>query len=196
MKRSKCLVTTVWAVVAVAMMLGGCSTDNPIEPTQMNTSGRVVQSTTGPVTILGLDRTQQATSSLSKASGVDVQREEFIQAAVGGEIVVGNTVLGHSKLVFEPNALPQDMTISITYRKEEYCEGIFEPHGTQFNEPVLVELSYRNADVSDYDENELRIYYYNESTGLWELVGGTVDVANKTVSVYLEHFSRYAIVKT
>ncbi len=196
MKRCEKLLQLMWVVVVMSLVFVGCSTDNPVVPNEANTSGRVVQSTTGPVTILGMDQAQKDGASLAKSEAVDVHVEQFIDASEGGEIVLGNGDLGFSKIIFEPNALPEDMTISITYREDEYCEGIFEPHGTVFNVPVRIELSYLNADLTNVNEEELEVYYYNESTGLWEVVGGDVDVPTKSVSVYLEHFSRYAIVKT
>jgi hypothetical protein len=150
----------------------------------------VVQSNTGPVTLLQVD------DSLGKRNRAALYAEEFITAADGGELVVGNWILGFSKMIFQPNDLPQDLLISVSWCDGQFCEGVFDPHGTQFNQPVRVELSYRRAILRGGDENDLRVYYFNEDTGIWEYIGGEVDTENKVIVVYLEHFSRYAIVKT
>jgi|GEM_PF-1141798 len=192
------------SVVAVAMMatfiigITGCSQDSPMSPVtknQSNSSGRVVQSDIGPVTILQLSQTHRESESLSKVAGT-YSSEKFIKAVEGGVVTVGNNDLGYSKIVVDPNDLPEDMTISLQWASDGYCEGEFGPHGTQFNDPVKVVLSYKGADLSDIDEDDLKISYYNEDTGIWEVMGGTVDTENKEVVVYLEHFSRYAITKT
>lgn len=189
---SKTLSAALFVLVTIAFIFVGCSTDTSVAPPQQQTvNGLQVESNTGPVTIL-----KMKPSSLAKGEKINLSTQGFIDAEQGGQLVVGTPIRGYSKLVFEPNALPEDMTITITYWIDEYFEGVFDPHGTQFNEPVRVELSYRNADLTGIDENDLKIYYYNESLNIWEYVGGEIDAENKLVICYLEHFSRYAIVKT
>lgn len=182
--------TALYIFVALAFIIVGCSTDTSMAPTQQTANGLQVQSTDGPVTML-----QMKQGSLAKSEWTFFT-EVFIDAEQGGQLVVGNPIRGYSKLIFPPNAVSEDMTISLEFWIDDFFEGLFEPHGTNFDEPVRVELSYKNADLTGVDENGLQIYYYNESIGLWEHVGGEVDTANKIVVCYLEHFSRYAIIKT
>ena len=59
--------------------------------------------------------------------------------------------------------------------------------------PIEVELSYKMADLSGCDETTLKVYYYNEEEDIWEFIGGEVDIKNKKIIVYLNHFSRYAV---
>ncbi len=195
MKSTKIIATVGLVVLVLSFIFWGCSSQNPTTPTP-ETHGLVVQSNTGPVTLIKFDRSLFSNSSLAKSEGTDTHNEVYIEAAVGGEVVVGNTDLGYSKVVFQPNDLPSDMTISMTYPVDDYCDGLFDPHVSQFNSPVYVELSYKNTDLTDTNEDDLRIYYYNESTELWEYIGGTVDKDRKVVTGYVDHFSRYAIVKT
>lgn len=179
----------LFLAIAIAFILVSCSTDNTMAPNVVKDS-YVVQSNTGPVTLLQVD------NALGKRSGAELYAEQFITAADGGALVVGNTLQGFSTFTFEPNALPQDLLISVSWCDGQFCEGVFNPHGTQFNQPVRVELSYKRAVLRGIDENDLKVYYYNEDTDLWEYIGGEVDTENKVIVVYLEHFSRYAIVKT
>ncbi len=183
--------TALFLLVALVFVFLGCSTDSSVTPSQQNVNGLRVESNTGPVTILKLKP-----DALAKGEKAAFSTQIYVTVAEGGQLVVGNPSRGYSKLIFEPNAISEDMTISLTYWIDDFFEGVFEPHGIQFNEPVRVELSYKNADLTGIDENDLKIYYFNESTNLWEYVGGDVDAANKLVVCYLEHFSRYAIVKT
>ena len=94
--------------------------------------------------------------------------------------------------------MPEDLVISFDWAASGTLAGMlssleFGPHGTQFNNPVKVELSYKMADVKGIDESKLRIFYFNEETGIWELVGGEVDKRGRKVTVYVAHFSRYAV---
>ncbi|MCH7754074.1 hypothetical protein IH970_02975 [candidate division KSB1 bacterium] len=43
------------------------------------------------------------------------------------------------------------------------------------------------------DENDLRIWYYDENNSLWELAGQIVNTQEKYVEGTTTHFSRYAI---
>ncbi|MFC4102656.1 InlB B-repeat-containing protein [Paenibacillus xanthanilyticus] len=45
------------------------------------------------------------------------------------------------------------------------------------------------------DEDLLGVYYYNEGTKAWEYVGGSVDPVKQTVTVTLEHLSKYAVLE-
>ena len=124
--------------------------------------------------------------------------EKLIKANTGGEIKVGNKELGESKIKFDKHALPEDLTIAFQWSAYGTFEGmlnnlVFGPHGTQFNKPVKVELSYKTADLQSVDEKKLKVFYFNEETGLWELVGGNVDTRGKKVTARLKHFSRYAV---
>ena len=90
------------------------------------------------------------------------------------------------------NALGNWTPITFWWESNSF-QAEFSPHGTMFNVPVRMELSYEDADLTGIDENDLRIYYYNDATQEWELIGDQVDTVNKIVIGYTNHFSRYAI---
>ncbi|WP_171056540.1 S-layer homology domain-containing protein, partial [Paenibacillus sinopodophylli] len=56
---------------------------------------------------------------------------------------------------------------------------------------VELSLPYSNG----ADEDLLGIYYYNEASKEWEYVGGSVDTTKNTVTVTLEHLSKYAVLE-
>ena len=115
----------------------------------------------------------------------------------GGTIKVGDDEHGKSKLVIPENAIDEGDEVSITFWWEStgFLQGgaDFSPHGITFNEPVRVELSYKDADLNGVDEDDLEIRYYNEATGQWEFIGNDVDKGKKVVKGTTDHFSRYAI---
>lgn len=89
--------------------------------------------------------------------------------------------------------MPEDMTITFQWAAYGIFQGVFGPHGTQFNHPVKVVLSYKSADLRGVVEENIRVYYFNHSTGYWEFIGGDLDMKHKRITVELSHFSRYAL---
>ncbi|MFQ5674310.1 MAG: hypothetical protein ACE5G1_00310 [bacterium] len=113
----------------------------------------------------------------------------------GGTLLVGDKKHGVSELSIPANALSDKVLITFWWESTGFLEGgaDFSPHGTQFNEPVRIELSYQDADLNGINEDDLKIYYYHEDTGIWEVIGDEVHKDKKTVVGYTTHFSRYAI---
>ena len=123
---------------------------------------------------------------------------KYIKAHKGGGLDVGNKEAGRSKIKFKKYDLPKDADIKFEWAASNCLEGRvtdmqFGPHGIKFNCPVEVWLSCKMADLTDIDEDKLQVFYYNEETDMWELIGGEVDKSKKKVKVHLPHFSRYAL---
>jgi len=89
--------------------------------------------------------------------------------------------------------LQDDTLIEFEWAADGTIDGTFAPHGIYFNNPIRTEFSYKLAEAKGFNEEDLRIFYYNETTGIWEYINSTVDTKNKIVIAYLEHFSRYAV---
>lgn len=124
--------------------------------------------------------------------------KKFIRKLKGGKVEVGDHEVGKSKLDFKKHDLPEDVTISFAWAPSSKLSGMlnnleFGPHGLQFNNPVECKLSYKMADLTGIPEDSLQVFYYNDETHIWELIGGTVNKDKKYVSVFLNHFSRYAV---
>ena len=111
----------------------------------------------------------------------------------GGTISIGDEVHGISKLVFPEDAVGNDVLITFSWESTDLLEAQFSPHGITFDQPVWIELSYKDADLTGVNEDGLKIYYYNENTGVWEIVGDQIDKTKKVVVGYTNHFSRYAV---
>ncbi len=56
---------------------------------------------------------------------------------------------------------------------------------------VTLTFDYSKIDIGGINEQAIRVYYLNGS--VWDSVGGTVDVANKTITVAVTHFSTYGL---
>ncbi|GAB4333076.1 MAG: hypothetical protein Kow0037_11200 [Calditrichia bacterium] len=117
---------------------------------------------------------------------------QWITKADGGLLRSGDEYSGISGIKFYPNALPQDTLIEFSWDSQGFLTDL-APHGIWFNNTVILRLSYKEADLTNINEDNLRIWYFNEETNLWELVGGTVNKDKKYVQTEIQHFSRYAI---
>lgn len=62
----------------------------------------------------------------------------------------------------------------------------------EVNGGVEITVPYSKDGV---DEDLLGVYYFNESTGNWEYVGGQIDKTDNQLTVQLEHLSKYAVLE-
>jgi hypothetical protein len=65
-----------------------------------------------------------------------------------------------------------------------------------FDKAVTISIPYAAADVLGLDEQSLRIFLYNDVTGLYEIVTGTQTVSGGKVTANVMHFSTYRIFGT
>ena len=109
---------------------------------------------------------------------------------VGGEKTFGN------KVDIPAFALEDDTWISVEVEcadSNEQCGATVEflPSMT-FLANVTVTLSFDALDFSG-DPSLLKVVWYDDSTGLWvEVDNAIIDYDDKTVSVQVDHFTRYA----
>jgi len=124
------------------------------------------------------------------------EAEEGILAEAGGKVESNGTAV-----IIPPGALPSDTLITVRVKSVEVTalansvNRVYEfgPDGLQFRFPVLLELAYGDANLTNLDPNRLRAFWYNPEKNAWEPVGGTVDTLRQKVIVSVSHFSRYAV---
>lgn len=170
------------AVAALLFGLVGCESKAPMSPA----ADAKITKKAGELKILRSNQPR-----LFKA----FRNQKRITVADGGKIVVGNFLHGKSKLIFQPGDVSRDVDVTFSWESTGFLEGgaEFSPHGIRFNHPVRIVLSYKDVDLTGVNEDSLRIWYYNENTGMWEMIGDEVNKYKKKVKGWIEHFSRYAI---
>jgi len=187
---------TAVLLTGLTLNFAACTNESPVSPQQSETFKEVVQSNLGPIRLLQVDKKEL---TLMKGETFKTFKEtKKINAKRGGTIEVGDRSYGKSSIIFKKNDLPKDMTISFEWTTGGTFQGMlngleFGPHGLVFNSPVEVQLSYKKADLQGIKEDDLKLFYYNEETELWEFIGGEVDKKDDIVTGFLDHFSRYAI---
>lgn len=71
----------------------------------------------------------------------------------------------------------------------------FGPHGETFEKPVAISLPYKAELLPPgADESALKVAYWNEASGEWELLASAVSRADKLVTAETGHFSVYQVV--
>ena len=103
----------------------------------------------------------------------------------------GKLSVGADKLTVPEGALDGPTELSMTIHTGECSIGFeFGPHGTVFNVPVQLELSW--STMRDVDAEDIVLYYYNDETGEWqEETSGVWDTRHKKVTLELNHFSAW-----
>jgi len=209
---------SVLAVTAAAFTLAGCESQSPVSHnSDTQDAGQLAASAVatetvvdnGPLSQEQLDAitapeekiqiAEKDLKILKSKSGVSLQKRFvsswYIPLGAYGWAYVGDYQHGRCWLYFPPYAMNQTTIVTMDWESTGFLQGgaKFSPEGTQFNQPVTVWISYKDADLGGVNEADLKLWYFNENSGMWELIGDVVDTQNKMVGGLLYHFSRYAI---
>lgn len=115
---------------------------------------------------------------------------------LGSPVVVNTLILpqlggvitnGRYTLIVPPGALSAPTVFTVQDNRNGYIEVELGPHGSVFNLPVtlVVSLAGTNAD------RNTKLYWWDESNGMWVNMGGSTNPLTRTLTVPLPHFSKY-----
>ncbi len=154
------------------------------------------------------ERRQYTAVELTNAIGVEEEdpydASETIVAVNGG--IVTNTA-DTIAVDIPAGALSADTEITVEASEAvgdfQVQEGItpvdyvytFGPEGTTFSTPITLTFDYDDTGMTLAEEQSLDIYWFNETTSLWESQGATVDTALNTLTLSVTHFSSYVVGK-
>lgn len=175
LKTSRLVAVTMSVFLTGVLFLTGCSntpTANDTVKAQPTVLSRTSLATDGP-----------------DMSPVNLYTEQVISAATGGRLVLLDVILD-----IPAGAIANDTLFSIFIPDDEIFFNEFGTNGLEFDHPVTVTMSYRDADLSGVTESTIRIGWLNEKTGVWQDMVCTVDYANKTVTTQVHHFSAYGLI--
>jgi ABC-type glycerol-3-phosphate transport system substrate-binding protein len=117
----------------------------------------------------------------------------------GGTLVFTNTQGLSATLEFPAGAVADAETVSYVPLDDLPTGGLafaLVPDLT-FAQPVTITIEYRDSDVEGMDEEELKLYIYHWSSGLWvdaDPCGGYIrDPLNNILEAGICHFSDYAL---
>jgi hypothetical protein len=157
------------SIIVGAALLGGCGdVESPMDAVSRSYG-------------LRLFREHRSTLSPSYA-------ERLIREGVGGKVV-----LNRHTLVIPPDGLTSDETVTVSEPSPSHVVVDLGPDGLRFEAPVELTISFQGLELNGVKEERLTIYWFNSETGMWVDMGGKVDTAEKLVTVWTDHFSRYAL---
>lgn len=125
----------------------------------------------------------------SSMCGGGGRRTASTVAVVISQAVGGTVSADRATVVIPAGALYADAVISVTPETGRFVGATLGPHGTVFAKPVTLQFDLKGTGYLPTDD--LTIYWFNEKSGAWEDIGGTLDPATMTLSTQLEHFSDY-----
>ncbi|HUP20299.1 MAG TPA: hypothetical protein VM778_10150 [Gemmatimonadota bacterium] len=163
-------------LIAVAVLgIAGCENgDAPLQPTTTNPALKTVNG----VTFVPL----RSGRSIAAAG-------ERVQGKSGTTISLDDaTLVVKSGSLSVPNA-----TITMDAVNDGYLTFQFGPNGLAFSPAATLTISAAKANLDGLDPGQLRIAGASDSVDDWQVVGGTYDPLTNTVTVAIDHFSRYAL---
>ncbi|MBI5755989.1 MAG: HYR domain-containing protein, partial [Nitrospirae bacterium] len=128
-------------------------------------------------------------------------------ANVGADGFTFSTADGNLNIVVPPDAVPTDTTITVAQDPSgqggitvETTSGPGEliaayeliPSGLTFAQPVTLVFYYDDQAV---DENNLAVFWFNPNTNQYDPLPFTQDFYLNTLSIQVDHFSRYAVIE-
>lgn len=169
------IVTNV--AMAGVLFLAGCSSNETMAPVAED-DARWLAPTSRNDASLGiagvLGRSYQARQGLT------------IQPAVGGKLEAGRY-----SMTVPPYALNTVAVYTMEFTEPGIVEVQLGPHGAVFNEgrSVRLDIDLHGTDVGPDDD--ITLYWLDESTGQWVDVGGVWTPQTMTLKAELDHFSTY-----
>jgi len=64
---------------------------------------------------------------------------------------------------------------------------------THFEQVYTITIHYELSALAGLDEHSLKLYYWNTATNLWQPIDGVLDIDNHTLTVSLNHMTRFAL---
>lgn len=112
----------------------------------------------------------------------------MVQSKKGATISSGDATLS-----IEPGSIPDNTKVTMEPLNDGYVEFKFGPSGLQFSPAAVLTISAAKANLDLASKGRLKIAVAHDDQDDWQIVGGTYDPATDTVTVPIEHFSRYAL---
>ncbi len=173
---------SVLAVTAVAFTFAGCEHQSPVSQNlDIKDAGQVAAPDASTEIVLDdaplseeevnaitapkekIQIAEKDLKILKSKSGVRLQKRFasrwYVPLGAYGWAYVGDDEHGRSWLYFPPYAMNQTTIVTMDWESTGFLQGgaEFSPHGIKFNRPVTVWLSYKDADLGDINEEDLKI---------------------------------------
>lgn len=115
------------------------------------------------------------------------KREKSIPGEKGGIVWVGDYTLGISDVTLFPDDNYDKIDVNFFWKTKGLLIGRidFSQNEIQQIDLVRIRLSYQDAELMNVDENQIKLYGFNEKKSTWELLESWVDKSQKRVVGFL-----------
>ncbi len=180
-----------YTAATLGFLLGvvGCGNEpasGPLSPVKSAAPGKTSLAKAGDEPATGT--ITPLTRKTRSANGYGGTASKLMTASAGGSL----SYMGHTMEVPKFAFSEQQKEFFITDVSSNWIQADYGPSGW-FLEPVKITISYADADLRNVDLKRLTVAWYSDALGMWIDVGGSVDRVNKTISVYVWHFTQYTI---
>ncbi len=192
MKKTNMIPISIMVIGFISLI--GCSGDMLTAPGVENENQTVAQQRGIPTDQLNLVPLRPEIAEQLRQLTKHGYDEKLITVHKGGS--VGGKHTFKNKVKIPAKALEEDTWISVRVLcidGKEQCGATVEflPNMT-FRADVTITLSFDVLDF-DGDPNLLKVLWYDDTTGLWvEVDDPKINYKHKTVSIQVDHFTRYA----
>lgn len=113
----------------------------------------------------------------------------------GGIVWVGDYSRGISDVTFFPDENYDKIDVNFFWKTKGLLMGKIDFPQEKLDqlEPVRIRLSYRDAEMINIDENQIKLYGFNEKKRSWEPLESWVDKSQKRVVGFLKSASCVAL---
>ena len=199
--RRRIAALTVTALLTVGMTLNfsGCSKESAMGPSieqKSNQAASLAKSNNGKAK--GKNKqTAPVQINYPQEAELTLVYDKEMRGFIGGNMHVLNGSKFHvNNCSFTPpNGMPKKKPVTITMKVDKIGEGsnaqlifTFGPSGSEFNPPAQIRLNWQDLGI-----NQPKLYYIKGQDKYEEMSPDHIDISNKTMILYVDHFSRYAL---
>jgi len=176
-------------IVISGLMFAGCMSDNLVNPVPQSSSDQNLQWIQNQNNLPKTETELMVSKSINGNQGGKI----FINEKLGDILISGS-------LSILPGAYPGMQNISITF-SDLYFYQVYTPTPYYFRIPLVLNLVYKNVDLTGIDPKSVGFYYLGEDNKLYKAKYEAieVDVINRTLGIVnaeIPHFSRWGWAKS
>lgn len=183
LRRGALAVASAFSLIAGLLTTWGCGVDEALSPSASEASSPWIGDLSPEGEALGQGANGRGRGAPPWAD-VPVHAEAPIDPAKGGRLQSGRHTLD-----VPAGALPWTVPFTMDYYNRGVVSVELGPHGAQFDVPVTLTIDLHGTTARPSDD--ITLYWWDETNGVWVDVGGTWDPSTMTLTTQLDHFSCY-----
>ena len=123
----------------------------------------------------------------------EIKKKQQVSGTTGGTVTAGRFTVDVPQGAFDGDGeISVEVPDSTMLRVSLHITGV----PNDFDEPVALVVDWEDAiGELEPDPSSLQMAWFDEVAGKWVIIPSEVDLRNKTITSYLEHFSDYGVIQ-